>query len=300
MASTSDSLTRLQDYSTKLKETDYHLEGATVEPDYEAPAYKSITPAEPFLPLPNSPLPALLALRSTLNLVDQTKTSIKETKEHIDVAKARLQREQNNLQDARSLTHALEQRIERLRLENEEQAQMSPGDVMKAMVQEQQQKRKYYMAELRKLVIAFNKFVDSHLAAMVAAEDLGGPVVGDLLDISEDTLRAGFTKQGKPYKARHMSDLKRKRRNEEVWGSENEDFEAEPRTEKDAAAGEFRALVEDLLNASAGNEEADPYVRIRREGAAVRFLVRANVAQFHPEDARRLRLVDFGSELNLE
>ncbi len=264
-------------------------------------AYKTITSTEPPLPLPNSPLPALLALRSTLNLLDQTKTSIRETKENIDAAEAGLQRERNDLQEARSLTQALKQRIEKLRLEDVEQSHKSPEDIGRAMIQEQQQKRKHYMADLRKLVLAFNSFINSHLAAMIAAEDLGGPIVGDLFDISEDTLRAGFNPQGKPRKTKAASntiDAKRRRRNEEVWGSEGEDMDVEPRSEKEAAAADFRALVEDLLNASAGDENGEAYVKIRRESAAVRFLVRAKVAQFHPQDARKLRLLDFGREFD--
>ncbi|KAK3175215.1 hypothetical protein OEA41_002461 [Lepraria neglecta] len=264
-------------------------------------AYRSLTPAEPLLPLPNSPLPALLALRSTLNLVDDTKTSIIETKEDISKARLRLQQEQDDLGDARSITQALEQRIKKLRLENEEQSHKSREDVAKAMIQEQQQKRRHYMAELRKLVVAFNKFADEHLAAMIAAEDLGGPVVGDLLDIDEETLKAGFNQQGKAKKIKegnNGSDPKRKRRNEEVWGSKDEDMEEGTRSEKEAAEADFRSLTEDLLNAAAGDEDSDPYIRVRRESAAVRFLVRAKVAQFHPDDARKLLLRDFGKELD--
>lgn len=233
--------------------------------------------------------------------MDQTKTSIKETKDSIDAAKARLRNERNDLQDAQSLTKALEQRIERLRLEDEKQEQQNPEAIVKAMIYEQLQRRKTHTAELRNQVIVFNDFVSTHLAAMIAAEDLGGPIVGDLLDISEDTLKAGFNQQGKAKNAgpaTKASELKRKRRNEEVWGSEEEDseMETEPRTEKEAAAAEFRALVEDLLNAT-GKEAGEVYVETRRESAAVRFLVRARVAQFHPEDARKLRLIDFGNEL---
>ena len=259
-------------------------------------AYKALTPPEPILPQPNSPLPALLALRSTLNLIDQTKTSLTDTKEDLSKARLRLDQEEADLRDARSTTQALEKRIAKLQFEDEEQSQKTKQDVAKAMIQEQQQKRRHYMTELRKLVVAFNQFVDQHLAAMIAAEDLGGPVVGDLLDVDEETLKAGFNQQGKAKKSEadnSRSDAKRKRRNEEVWGSEDEDMEEGTRSEKDAAEADFRSLTEDLLNASAGEEGSDPYVRVRRESAAVRFLVRAKVAQFHPDDARKLRLIDW-------
>ena len=169
------------------------------------------------------------------------------------------------------------------------------------MIKQQQTKRLHYTAELRNLVKAFNKFVGEHLAVMVAAEDLGGPVIGDLIDIGEGTLRAGFTQQGKPRKARadySNSDAKRKRRNEEIWGSEDMHLAKTTRSEKDAAGADFRSLTEELLNATAGDDESNPYVILSRESAAVRFLVRAKVAQFHPDDARKLRLIDFAKELD--
>lgn len=48
------------------------------------------------------------------------------------------------------------------------------------------------------------------------------------------------------------------------------------------------------MNASLEN---DPYIPMKQDTAIVRFLVRAKVAAFHPKDARRLRLVDFGSSV---
>ena len=264
-------------------------------------AYKALTTAEPVLPSPGSPLPALLALRSTLNLVDQTKTSIIETKGSISMARAQLLRGQADLKDGRSMTQALETRIEKLRVEYEDQSQKGPVEVAEAMAQEQQQQRTQYTKELRKLVRAFNRFTEEHLAAMIAAEDLGGPVVGATVEINEETLEVGFNqndKAKKPSAGKNKSDAKRKGRNEERCGSEDgEDKGKVMRSEKEAAFASFRSLTEDLLNASAGDENSDTYVDLSRESAGARFLVRAKVAQFHPNDARKLRLIEFGGEL---
>ena len=265
-------------------------------------AYKSITASEPVLPLPHSPLPALLALRSTLNLIDQVKTSIRDTKYQIGTARARQSREEHNLQDARSLTQALEQRISKLQLENEDQLEESPEDMVTTLIREQQSKHKQHKTEIRRLVIAFNNFIITHLASMIAAEELGGPNVGDLFDISDAMLEAGFNAQGNPRKARLLtttSEGTRKRRNEEVWGPVDDNADAPPKNEKNAAAADFRALVEDLLNASADEDggEEEAFVKLKRESAGVRFLVRAKIAQFHPNNARKLRLIDFGKEL---
>jgi centromere protein Sim4 len=46
--------------------------------------------------------------------------------------------------------------------------------------------------------------------------------------------------------------------------------------------------------------ETVPYVQLKKDGAAARFLVRAKVAAFHPGDARRLKLLDFGSTVEDE
>ena len=224
-----------------------------------------------------------------------------ETAGDIDKARVRLQQEEIDLEDAKSITQALEKRIQKIRLENEEHAHKSSEDVAKAMIHEQRERRRRHMSELRKLVVVFNKFVDEQLAVMIAAEDLGGPVVGDLLDIDDEVLKAGFNQQGKAKKieaAGNTGHMRRKRRNEEVWGSEDETIGGDTRSEKEAAEADFRSLTEDLLNATAGDQDSEPYIKVRRESAAVRFLVRAKVAQFHPDDARKLRLVDFGKELD--
>ncbi|KAL9131652.1 MAG: hypothetical protein Q9217_000463 [Psora testacea] len=265
-------------------------------------AYKSLTQTEPTLPLPESPLPALLAVRSTLNLIDQSKETIRQTKERLIKAQADLHREEQSLKDAHYLSSALEDRIQRLRLEQEEQSKKSTDDIAKGLMQEQERRRTNYAKEIRGLVKAFNRFVKEHLATMLAAEELGGPVVGDALDLDEELLKAGFTQQGKAKRTTtddSKGDARRRRRNEEIWGGEaGNDSSWKPRGEKEAAAADFRTLTESLLNAAAGDGNSDPYINIPRESAAVRFLVRAKVAMFHPKDARKLRLLDFGAELS--
>ena len=201
------------------------------------------------------------------------------------------------MQDGRSLTQALETRIQKLKLEHEEQSHQDSRDIVRTLIEKQRQQTTTHNTELRKLVRAFNTFTSTHLAPMLAAEDLGGPTVGSLLDIDDEMLAAGFNAQGKPKKPTSATETKRKRRNDEVWGAENDDSEEE-RTERETAEKEFRALVEDLLNAAAGEEGDGPYVKVRKEGAAVRFLIRAKVADFKEDDARLIRLVNFGAELD--
>lgn len=234
-------------------------------------------------------------------MADQSKYAIIETKDNLSKSRAQLRQEEADLRDAHSITQALEGRIEKLRSEKEEQLGKGRGEWAKNLIQEQQQRERQYMMGLRNLMKAFNQFVDEQLAAMLAAEDLGGPVVGDLVGIDEEMLKAGFTQQGKVKKTdadNARTEAKRKMRNEEIWVSEkgSEDEEIRARSEREAARASFRSLTEDLLNAAAGDENSDSYITISRESAAVRFLIRAKVAKFHPDDTRKLRLVDFGRE----
>jgi len=263
-------------------------------------AYKSLTPEEPLLPSPDSPLPALLALRGTQKLIDQTKISMRETKDSIVQARARLSREEAESKDAQDLRLGLEDRIEKLKVERDELVGRSIEMAAKDLMQEQAQRRTYYAKELRRLVKAFNKFINEHLAVMIAAEDLGGPVVGDTIDIDEEILKAGYTQGGKPKKPgvdNSKNDEKRAQRNRDIWASdENVNIVDETRSEKEAAEASFRSLTEELLNSSASDDPAGSYIDIRHETAAVRFLVRTRVAEFDPDDARKLRLVNFAGD----
>nr|5Z08_C Chain C, Cenp-K [Thermothielavioides terrestris NRRL 8126] len=148
-------------------------------------------------------------------------------------------------------------------------------------------------------------FIGEHLGAMLAAEELGGPVVGELMEIDPDDLSAGFNAHGKLKKATSQPDLdRRQRRIDDIWGPQDEQGQAHKRKrgadEALAASAEMRDLIEQLMNklVEAGGDNSATYVEIPRESAAARFLVRSKVAMFHPNDARRLRLVDFGRDLD--
>ena len=248
-------------------------------------------------------LPALLALRNTLSLVEQTKISIALNHENLLKARERLHQEQADLRDANLLLDALQMRVENVEIEYQEKSQQAPEEAAKGLIRKQQQRKTSYEQGMKRLIRAFNKFVDETLNRMLAVEELGGPVVGDLIDIDDGVIEAGFNNQGKAKKVKPTSsnkDTKRQQRIDEIWGSLDEDDEPETerRSEKEAAGAEFRSLTEDLLNAAAGDEGSGTYVDLPRDSAAARFLVRAKVAQFHPRDARRLRLLAFGRELD--
>ena len=266
-------------------------------------AYQSLAVAEPNLPAPGSPLPALLALRHTEHLISETKTSLLETKDQIHHARVQLNQEKMNLHDSQLLAEALALRISNLQREQISNSEMVPNELAHSIIAHHKTQKRYYEVELKKLVKAYNKFVVDHLALMLAAEDLGGPRVGDSTEINEEMLVAGFNQQGMPRKskaANAISVSKRKERIKEIWGPSEEDEDAIVyETEKEASGAAFRSLTEDLLNASADDSVSDPYILIPKETAAVRFLVQAKIAKFHPQDRKRLRLVEFDQEFDL-
>lgn len=260
-------------------------------------AYQSLTVAEPSLPAAGSPLPALLALRHTEHLINETKTSLLETKDQIENTRTHLNREKKDLRDSQFLAEALQLRISKLRQEQISYSEMAPNELAQSIIAHHEAQKRHYAIELKKLVKAYNKFVVDHLESMLAAEDLGGPQVGDLIEIDEERLAARFDQHGMPRnsKAANVNSMaKRQERIREIWGpSEDDENTNVYKTEKGAAGAAFRSLTEDLLNASADDSVSDPYIAIPKETAAVRFLVRAKIARFHPQDKNRLRLVEF-------
>lgn len=262
-------------------------------------AYDSLTALQPDLPSPESPLPALLALRNAQKQVIELKDSVSTTYQKIEGARKRLAQEQADLRDARLITNALESRITRLALEVQEKSQKTPEEAAHSMILEESTKKESFEKETKKLIKSLVKFINEKLAAMLAAEELGGPVVGDLLEVSDEMLAAGFNRRGKTKKPKSPKpdhDAKRQSRIDQIWG-QNGNATSTMTNERQAAAAEMRLLTEDLLNVAA-EEGTGAYVTLARDSAASRFLIRAKVAQFHPKDARKLRLIDFGRELD--
>jgi hypothetical protein len=249
-----------------------------------------MTTEKPSLPVLGSAFPTLLATRVIQQTVSETKKSISTIQSQLETSNRQVVSEESRLSDAKLLTSSLQARTARLETAQGEKASQSSSEKAKELIRAKQKQKQTFQRESDKLRKALDDFIDDHLAAMLAAEELGGPVVGELMDVNEDMLTAGFSSQGKPKapktSASSTSDSKRQRRIDEIWGSAEES-----RSEKDAAAEEIQELLGNII-ASGG------YVDLERDSAAARFLVRAKVAQFHPKDARKLRLVDFGRELD--
>lgn len=265
-------------------------------------AYMNLKSTAAFLPTQGSVLPALLAARSLQQNVQGTKEAITSTQAQATKAETSLRHTEANLHNANLLTAVMENRIERLRTQHEDRSQKTPDQLARELIAAKRAQKDNYDAEMQRLGQAMNDFINDYLSAMIAAEELGGPVVGDMLDVEDDTLAAGFTKKGRAKSSKKpVSDKTRQRRIDQIWGNKTavpDDEEEEPPTEAEAADAEMRKLIENLFATLIGPGGGKAYFQLERDSAASRFLVRAKVAQFHPKDARKLRLIDFGRELD--
>ncbi|KAJ5662084.1 uncharacterized protein N7477_009700 [Penicillium maclennaniae] len=254
-------------------------------------AYDSLLKAEDDLPPRGSILPSLVAVADTSQLIKESKVSVTVTAEKISTDRERLRVEEANLRDSRAIAHGLRERIQHIRSTNGRKQKQTPTQLAQDLVKEQKRKNKELDRASAALKVSLDSFIDERLAPMLAAEDLGGPTVGDALEVSDATLKAGYTAHGKPKKPKQPAGPESSSQQRIDRFLQRNDDSLNQMTQREAAATEVHELLDALLEA--GNS----YVDLKRDSAASRFLVRSKVAQFHPRDARRLRLIDFGRSL---
>lgn len=267
-----------------------------------AVAYRDVAASEPFLPFPDSVVPALVALRTTNSTIVESRKYLASQKLSLQDAQEKLDAEKANLSDQTALTKALERRIQSLREDIESRTAMSPGQITREQTSELKKDIKATDADTSKLLKALKKFIDERLASMIAAEQGGGPVAGDMMEIDSDDLEAGFSARGKRKKSKPdaVTDKRQRRIDDMFEGGQDREGRDEGESDKRVAAREeIQSLTEELMNSLMDSEGSnlDAYVNVSEESAAVRLLVRSKVAEFHPRDSKRLRLVDFGREI---
>ncbi|CAP69425.1 uncharacterized protein PODANS_1_10890 [Podospora anserina S mat+] len=295
----------------ELNKRKRELEEAIQEPSPEdtleifTKAYEEVAESKPFLPAPGSVLPALLAIRNARNTINESNEYLESKAKSQDELARKLEAEKTALREQQALKTALENRIQSLRDGLENKQEKTPEQMAKERIAELKRQKEEWENRTAKLTKDLDWFIEEHLGPMLAAEELGGPVVGQLTDIDPEDLSAGFSAQGKLKKAKDQPDIdKRQRRIDEIWGAQDQQGESNKRKreedEASAAVADIRRLIEQLMNKlveSQGDNSAS-YLKISKETAAVRFLVRSKVASFHPKDAQKLRLVDFGRDID--
>lgn len=250
-----------------------------------------------------SPLPALLALRNLYRIIQEITSSLEEAETESAVVERRVQKEEADLNDAKIVTECLKIRATLMRMASQKHMQKSPSHLTHEMMRKLNKEKARYDTETGELIKALNSFIDTYLAAMLAAEEMGGPVVGEMLSVDDLTLEAGFNTKGRVKTNQRFVDKDRRQlKIDKIWSNRTTDLAQIPNSldERQVAAAEVRELIEELLNQAVdvGGRVLNGYVQMRAESAAARFLVRSKVAQFHPKDAGRLRLVDFGRSLD--
>ncbi|KAL4887178.1 hypothetical protein BJY04DRAFT_48899 [Aspergillus karnatakaensis] len=258
-------------------------------------AYDSLLKSDIDLPKPESPLPSLLALEETSDIITESKTSVTTTAKKLSIARQRLKIEETNLKDAQSIRDGLQRRIGNFHKDKSTSQEKTPSEVARELLAEQQHKKDDLDKDIERIKTRLHAFCDETLASLIAAEDLGGPAVGDVADVSDVTLAVGYTRHGKPKKPKVTESddqEENQHRIDDMLRRQTGQQRTQPSTRREAAATEIHELLVSLLSAGS------TYLDLPQESASSRFLVRAKVAQFHPRDARRLRLIDFGRSLS--
>ena len=222
------------------------------------------------------------------------KAAISKVKDDIIGSRNSLEREGLALHDARIITQAMGERIESIHVLQHRETDVSPFLRARARIAKQREEKSKLAKENAELETALTAFIDDHLAVMIAAEDLGGPVTGDITDIEGAMLELGFTSQGKARNPRNSKSGRsiQLQKGLGTYFDAGKDISGSRRRE--TAATGMKSLIERLMNArGSGNI----YLESQQDSAAARFLVRAKAAQYHPRDATRLRLIDFASDV---
>ncbi|PSR97554.1 hypothetical protein BD289DRAFT_458943 [Coniella lustricola] len=276
--------------------------GAKQQLNVIAEAYRRAAATEPFLPFPDSVVPALVALRTTSSTIDESKKFLASQKLSLEKARDRLEAEQASLIDQKALKKALEDRAQSLRDGIESRGGMSPDQIARNKVSGLKTQIKETNTDRSRLLKVLGTFIDNRLAVLLAAEQIGGPVTGEMMDIDSETLDAGFSATGKRKKAKPDAapDKRQRRIDDMLRDAPHGADDAVQELDRKAAAGEeMQRLVEELMNGllAAQGSHSDAYISVPEETASVRFLTRVKVAEFHPRNSKRLRLVDFGREI---
>jgi len=267
----------------------------------------------PGAPEPTSPLNPLLLHRFLSTEIERfVNTSIPLARQELSEVKSQIRSEEAEIKTTELLTSALRTRIELLEGEVGKWKPKGADDkndeveIAEKIIQELEGRYTVYNKAQRKFLREVSKFVNTYLAKLLAAEGLGGPVVGDDLDI-DITSGVTFDKSGKVRREKgqqtihdmfssHGKQKGKKRGHEGSSGNDDGDNDEEGEREEVEpnvkAAKELKGLLEELMNKTLG---AEGYVVLEGgDSVAARFLLRSGVAVFHPRDARRVRLVEFG------
>ncbi|KAL4909193.1 hypothetical protein BDW74DRAFT_174400 [Aspergillus multicolor] len=215
-------------------------------------AYDSLLKSETNLPEPESPLPSLIALDETSRIITEGKVSISATAEKLASARQRHKAEEANLRDAQSIRDGLRRRIDNIRKDKSASRERLPSEVARELLEQQRRKKDNLDEDMARIRAALHKFCDEVLASMIAAEDLGGPAVGDVAEVSDVTLAAGYTRHGKPKKPKAVEDdgqENNQHRIDDMLRRQTGQSSSLASNRRETAATEIHELLDSLLDA---------------------------------------------------
>lgn len=224
-------------------------------------------------------MPELLALRSASYIAVETRVIIPSALADVESIRRQSASENARLHAYHLLASALRERVETLRMMSGERAALMPTEILQTQIEDQGAQQEIYVDEGDLILEKLTAFINEHLASMLAAEDHGGPPVGDLVNITDEVLGAGFTAKGKT----------RQLKSSDIEGAEALAKMGQQRRAE--ASKEIRKLIRRLLRLFDSDKEA--YITLGGETAASRYLIQANIAELHPDDALQMRLLNF-------
>ena len=289
-------------------------------------AFETLTPASPnavtLLP-PDSLFPGLLALRTVAQTVSNTRTAVQRTRKEIIYVQNELSRERVLLQDAREFGTNLKAQIGQISdlfgsrsstesgLNKHEEEEDRVRTYLFAALEAQEQRVGTIRQGTEHLKRAISLFSRERLAPILLEEELrrpdGGrePSVGSLNEANDYNDTGCEEKEGLiPLR------LSRKRKIQEKtlrqkdfsysWNhvqykedSSLPNASLDPSIAQERVLQEIEQLIKDLVGALRSGDTGT-YITLKRVSSQARYLVSAKIAEIHPKDATRLRLVDFG------
>ena len=261
--------------------------------------YRKLAETSPDLPSVDSRLPSLISGRVVEQIISGTREGIQATLKSLREARRDLQNELNSLTDSETLNKIFKRRVGELEIAASQTNRDDSHTMAVRLMDSEKLQTRTYQQDREVLNTALDEFITDRLSPLLAAEELGGPVTGSVLNVTDDMLAAGFTDRGKVNKGRKADDDHRQRRIDEMFGNlavragdDQDDLAAEAAI----AAQAMKDLLEKLIQLSI-DRGSGRFLELDKEDAASRYLVRSKVAVLDPRDGRKIRLVDFGKPL---
>ncbi|KAA8912331.1 hypothetical protein FN846DRAFT_933602 [Sphaerosporella brunnea] len=237
-----------------------------------------------YYPPPASPLNKIIAYRYVLSAITAYAELIPISRREVEDMQKELAAAKATLNEQEALKAVLEKRVAELK--NPEAILVGADDSVVGM----KMRSKRLRTKTGRTIKALHTFFERHLVTALAMEELGGPIVGLGREAVDGKKLLRKAKGQMTIEEAFRAGRKKERERERERRARNDEEEEEEDEEEDEVVGELESLLEDLMEKSL---EADPYVALKRESAVARFLVRAKVAEFHPRDAKRLKLLNF-------